>query len=154
MSPVEEVVEDLADLYVLEKSSRGRNRESVRRIRERRAKQAGRGVSKAAVARMLGVSVNTLDKWIGRGRIKTKVDPKSGRELIDGQEAARLLVAVRVLRAQGKKDGVLAAAVDELEREDPEYQRELAELYGASLSSMQAGDLEPVRLPDSFGPED
>lgn len=154
MSPVEEVIEDLADLYVLEKSSRGHDKECVRRIRERRAKHARRGVSKAAVGRMLGVSVNTLDKWIERGRIKTMIDPKSGRKLIDGQEAARLLIAVRVLRAQGKKDGVLAAALDELERKDPTYQREFAKLYGASLASMQAGDLKPLRLPDSFGPED
>lgn len=154
MSPVEDVVEDLADLYVLERSSRGPNREYVRRIRARRTKQADRGVPKAAVARMLGVSVNTLDKWIERGRITTKVDPKSGRKLIDGEEAARLLIAVRVLRAQGKKDGVLAAAIAELERKDPEYQRQFTALYGASLASMEAGDLEPLRLPDSFGPED
>lgn len=154
MSPVEEAVEDLADLYVLERSSRGQNKEYVRRIRERRVKQADRGVPKAVLARMLGISVNTLDKWVERGRIQTKRDPKSGRRLIDGQEAARLLVAVRVLRSQGKNDGVLAAAVAELEREDSRYQREFAELYGASLASLRAGAVKPLRLPDALGPED
>jgi DNA-binding transcriptional MerR regulator len=154
MSTVEETVEDLADLYVLEKSARGHNKGYVERIRQRRARAVRRGVPKAAVARLLGVSVNTLDKWIERGRIKTTLDSKSGRKLIDGQEAARLLIAVRVLRAQGTKDGVLAAAIQQLERGDPKYQRDFADLYGASLASMEAGSVRPLRLPDAFGPED
>lgn len=152
MTAVEEIVEDLADLYAAEKASRGSARTHIQRVQARR-RAAAMGIPKATAARMLGVSANTLDKWIGRGRISTLASP-SGRALVDAQEVAQLLIAVRVLRQLGRKDGLLAAAIQQLERDDPHYQREFAELYGESLESMETGNVKPLRLPDSFGPED
>lgn len=153
MTAVEEIVEDLADLYVAEKTARGSVRIHIQRVQARRARAASRGVPKAPAARMLGISVNTLDKWIGRGRIRTIQSP-SGRALVDAQQVAQLLIGVRVLRQLGRREGLLAAAIQQLEREDPRYQREFAELYGQSLESMETGNVKPLKLPGTFGPED
>jgi hypothetical protein len=49
---------------------------------------------------------------------------------------------------------VLAEAIAQLEREDPVYQADFQELYGAALEAMAAGDLRPVVIPEAFGPED
>lgn len=49
---------------------------------------------------------------------------------------------------------VLAEAIAQLEREDPVYQADFQELYGAALESMAAGDLRPVEIPETFGPKD
>lgn len=49
---------------------------------------------------------------------------------------------------------VLAEAIAQLEREDPVYQADFQELYGAALEAMAAGDLRPVEIPETFGPED
>jgi hypothetical protein len=152
MTAVEEIVEDLADLYAAEKASRGSAKTHIQRVQARR-RAAAKGIPKATAARMLGVSANTLDKWIGRGRIST-VASASGRALVDAQQVAQLLIAVRVLRQLGRKEGLLAAAIEQLERDDPHYQREFAELYGESLESVRTGNVRPLRLPDSFGPED
>lgn len=150
----EEAVEDLAELYVAERAARGQTRELVHRVAMRREHALSRGVSKALAARMLGVSVPTLDKWIARDRIGTVTDPRSRRRLVDASALAELLVRVRALRELGHREGVLAEAIQTLERDDPHYQRQFDELFGASLESMTRGDLHPVVVPDSFGPED
>ena len=154
MTGVEEIVEDLADLYVAERTARGSARAHIQRVQARRARAAAGGIAKAPAARLLGISVNTLDKWIARGRISTVPRPGSARAGVDPVQLARLLIAVRVLREQGRQDGILAAAIQQLEREDPRYQREFAELYAPSLQSMATGHLKPLELPDTFGPED
>lgn len=154
MTAAEELVEDLADLYVAEKTARGSTRAHIQRVQARRAQAAAGGIAKAPAARLLGISVNTLDKWIARGRIRTISNAGSARTGIDPTQVAELLIAVRILRDQGRQTGILAAAIQQLEREDGRYQREFAELYGASLESMAAGNLKPLELPDSFGPED
>jgi len=154
MTPVEETVEDLADLYLAERSTRGSAKTHIQRVRDRRARSLRSGVPKAAAARLLGVSVNTLDKWIARGRIGTVTSSRSRRELVEPHHLAKLLVHVRVLRQQGSTDGVLAVAIEALERDDQTYRREFDELYGASLRALESGDVKPLQLPDSFGPED
>jgi hypothetical protein len=150
----EEAVEDLAELYVAERAARGQARALVHRVTERREHALSRGVSKALAARILEVSVPTLDKWIARDRIETVADPKGKRRLVDARSLAELLVRVRALRELGHRDGVLAEAIQTLERDDPQYQRQFDELFGASLESIGQGDLEPVVIPESFGPED
>lgn len=49
---------------------------------------------------------------------------------------------------------VIAEVIAQLEREDPVYQADFQELYGAALEAMAAGDLRPVVIPETFGPED
>ncbi len=154
MTAVEELVEDLADLHVAERAARGSTRAHIQRVQARRARAAAGGIAKAPAARLLGISVNTLDKWIARGRISTVSRPGSARVGVDPVQLARLLIAVRVLREQGRRSGVLAGAIQQLEREDLRYQREFAELYAPSLESMATGNLKPLELPETFGPED
>lgn len=80
---------------------------------------------------MLDISVNTLDKWVARGRVAVVRDDSSPRTLVAIVPFARLLREVRELRALGETRGVLATAIAQLERDDPDYQHEFAELYGA-----------------------
>lgn len=154
MFPAEEAIEDLAELYVAERAARGQARQLVHRVAARREHALSRGLSKASAARVLGVSVPTLDKWIARDRIATVADPKGLRRLVDARSLAELLIRVRALRELGQREGVLAAAIQSLERDDPRYQQQFDELFSASLESLARGDVHPVRVPDSFGPQD
>lgn len=150
----EAIVEDLADLYVVEKEVRSKPaRERLGRMAERKTR-ATSGLRKATAARMLGVSANTLDKWIRRGRLSVVRDPRTNRELVDIGAFVPLFVKVRGLRAAGRSEGIVATAIAELEREDPHYQKAFSELYGASLQAAAADRLKPVVVPDTFGPED
>lgn len=154
MSAVEDIVEDLVDLQVAGRGSRSLEvKRRLDRVAERRV-QSQRGIAKAVAARMLGVSVNTLDKWIARGQVTVIRDERTGRELVAIWPFARLLNEVRILREAGTTDGVLAAAITQLERDDPQYQAEFAGLYGVSLSAAAENRLKPLRLPAGFGPED
>lgn len=147
-------MEDLADLYVIEKEVRSKPaRELLGRMARRKTTDT-KGLRKASAARMLGVSVNTLDKWIRRGSLPVVRDTKTGRELVDIRGFVPVFVKVRALRAAGQRDGIVAAAVSELEREDPEYQKAFAELYGPSLEALAQNRLKPVVVPSTFGPED
>jgi transposase-like protein len=116
-------------------------------------KRVGRGVSKAVAARVLGVSTNTLDKWIARGRVPT-VRGSGGRQLVALVPLVDLAAKVKQLREAGQTDGLLAAAIFELEQRDPAYLREFDELYGDSLDALGRGELVPATIPDSFGPDD
>ena len=150
----EAIVEDLADLYVVEKDIRSKPaRERLGRMAARKTR-ATRGIRKATAARMLGVSTNTLEKWVRRGRLAVIRDPSTNRELVDIEAFVPLLVEVRGLRAAGKSDGLIAAAIASLERADPEYQTRFSELYGPSLEAVAAERLKPVVIPETFGPED
>jgi Homeodomain-like domain len=154
MNAVKDIVEDLVDLQQAERESRSPEvKRRLGRMAERRIR-AQRGIPKAAAARMLGVSVNTVDKWIARKRIAVVRDNRSGRELVAISPFARLLSEVRALRAAGATDGILAAALLHLEQQDPQYRAEFDELYGASLQAMADDRLKPLRLPEGFGPED
>lgn len=129
-------MEDLADLYVIEKEVRSKSaRERLGRMAHRKT-TGTEGLRKASAARMLGVSVNTLDKWIGRGSLPVVRDTKTGRELVDIRGFVPVCVKVRALRAAGQREGIVVTAVSELEREDPEYQKSFAELYGPSLGAL------------------
>jgi transposase-like protein len=155
VTAAEQAIEDLADLAVAKRSTRSEVAiDSVQRVASRRADVVRKGVPKASAARLLGVSPPTLDKWIARKRISTQRDPVTGRELVVPKALVDLLILVRVLRNAGHRDGVLAAAIERLEQDDPVHQREYAELYGDSIKAMASGDLKPLALPESFGPED
>lgn len=152
-STTEELVQNLVDLKVAERSSRGKPAERVRRVEGRVRKRVGTGVSKAVAARVLGVSVPTVDKWIARGRIPTILN-RSGPRRVALSPLVDLAALVEELRDAGQTDGLVAAALLRLEQEDPVYRKDFDELYGGSLAAAQRGDLVPATIPDTFDPED
>lgn len=153
MAPVEELVHDLVDLNVAHRSSRGKPRQRVSHVEGRMRKRVGPGVSKTVASRVLGVSVNTVDKWIARGSIRT-VRARGGKRLVELTGLVDLATAMEDLREAGRTTGVLAAAILHLQRHDPHYRRDFEELYGESLAAAESGDLIPATIPDTFGPED
>jgi transposase-like protein len=153
MSPTEELVQDLFDLRVAERHSRGKPRAHVRKVEGRMRKRVGPGVSKAVAARTLGVSTNTLDKWIARGRVPT-VRASGGRQLVALLPLVELGANIKRLREAGQTEGLLAAAILELEQRDHAYMSEFYELYGDSLNALSRGELVPATIPDSFGSDD
>lgn len=110
-------------------------------------------LSKTETAKLLRVSVNTLDKWIGRGVIPTITDARYKRARIPVRAALKLAAEVDDLRHLGRDRGVLAAAMSRLEQRDPEWQRAFDDQYGESLDAMRRGDLVELDL-DSFGSND
>jgi excisionase family DNA binding protein len=153
MAPVEELVHDLVDLKVAQQSSRGKPRQRVSKVEDRMRKRVGSGVSKTVAARVLGVSVNTIDKWIARGSIPT-VRTAAGKRLVALTPLVDLAAAVEDLREAGQTSGVLAAAITHLQQRDPPYRKEFEKLYGHSLAAAKSGDLVPAAIPDTFGPDD
>lgn len=153
MSPVEELVHDLVDLQVAQRSSRGVPRERMRKVEVRVRKRVGPTVPKAVAARVLQVSVPTLDKWIARGRIPT-LRKANGQRAVLLPELVTLAAAVEELRDAGQTDGVVAAALLRLEQHDPVFRAGFDELYGDALDAMSRGDLVPAVVPDTFGPAD
>ena len=116
-------------------------------------KRLGPGVPKAVAARILGVSTNTLDKWIARGRVPT-VRGDDGRRLVALLPLVELGTNIKQLREAGQSAGLLAAAIVELEQRDHAYVSEFKELYGESIDALRRGELVPATIPDSFGPDD
>ena len=149
----EELVQDLVDLKVARRSSRGKPAERMRLVEGRVCKRVGAGVPKAVAARVLGVSVPTVDKWVARGRIPTVLNG-SGPRRVALSALVDLAARVEELRDQGQTEGLVAAALLRLEQEDPVYRDNFDELYGSSLAAAERGDLVPATIPETFGPED
>jgi excisionase family DNA binding protein len=116
-------------------------------------KRVGPGVSKTVASRVLGVSVNTVDKWIARGSIRT-VRATGGKRLVELTGLIDLATAMEDLREVGRTTGVLAEAILHLQQHDTRYRRDFEELYVESLAAVDRGDLIPATIPDTFGPED
>src|SRR5258707_4347835 len=76
----------------------------------------GVGVRKRQAARLLGVGVQALERWIGRGRLPVVRRPGSSRELIDADALIVLAEEVARRREAGERRGVLASSLDEIER--------------------------------------
>lgn len=150
VSATEELVHDLIDLHV---AGRDGDRARVRRVEDRVRDRVGTGIPKAVAARVLGFSVNTLDKWIARGRIEV-LPGRNGRQLVALEPLVDLAAEVERLRAAGKREGLLASAILALQKDDPTYGDEFDGLYGGSLEAMRRGDLVPATIPETFGPDD
>lgn len=112
----------------------------------------GETLTKASAARLLGVSRTTLDKWIGRGALPVR--DVGGRQEVVRTDLEDLAETVQHLRAiAADKPGVLAEAVRRLAESDPEFAG-MEDPIKRSLRDAQDGKLVPLRIPESFGPDD
>lgn len=108
-------------------------------------------MSKAQAAKVIGVSVPTLDKWIAQRIIPVK-GGGSVRPRIPRDTALDLAERVADLRERGRERNLIVALVDQLQRDDSLYQREFKKLYGPGLRALSKGDLVSAAPTDAFGP--
>jgi len=144
---------DLVDLRFAERRSRGKPRVYVRKVEKRLRSRLGSGVSKSIAARTLGVSTNTLEKWIKRGQVPVLAGPGE-RQIVALGPLVDLAAEIEDLRDLGRTEGLLAKAILRLSQKDPTYLSDFAELYGDGLQAAADGDLVPAVIPDTFGPGD
>lgn len=123
-------------------------RDGVDRVVEDLRQDAGPVLAKSAAARLLGVSRNTLDKWIARGMVPTR---DGGVDRAALEEIAAEVEVVR--RLAESKPGVLAEALSRLAERDPEF-ADLEEQAEQGLRAVEKGKLVPLRIPEGFGPDD
>ncbi len=76
----------------------------------------GVGVPKRRAARVLGVSVQALERWVESGLLPVVRRPGSTRQLIDAETLIALAGEVARRRSAGEERGVVAASLRELER--------------------------------------
>lgn len=110
-------------------------------------------MSKTQAARVIGVSVPTLDRWIEQ-QIVPLTRAASGRPRVPRDTTLDLAERVEELRHRGHERNLIVALVDELQRKDPAYQREFKDLYGPGLRALARGKLVSAAPTDDFGPED
>jgi hypothetical protein len=110
-------------------------------------------MSKSQAAKVIGVSVPTLDKWIEQRIVPVK-RATSGRPRVPRDTALDLAERVADLRQRGRERNLIIALVDQLQRRDPNYQREFKKLYGPGLRSLTKGRLVSAAQTDAFGPDD
>lgn len=110
-------------------------------------------LSKAQAAKVIGVSVPTLDKWIEQRIVPVK-RASSGRPRIPRDTALDLAERVADVRQRGRERNLIIALVEQLQRDDRLYQREFKQLYGPGLRALAKGEFVSAGPTDAFGPED
>lgn len=110
-------------------------------------------MSKAQAAKIIGISVPTLDKWIAQRIVPIK-RAGSGRPRIPRDTALDLAERVADLRERGRERNLIIALVDQLQHEDGLYQREFRKLYGPGLRALAKDKLVSAAPTDAFGPDD
>lgn len=110
-------------------------------------------MSKSQAAKVIGISVPTLDKWIEQ-RIVPVRRAASGLPRVPRDTALDLAERVGDLRERGRERNLIVALVDQLQRDDPAYQREFKKLYGPGLRSLAKGRLVSAAPTDAFGLDD
>jgi hypothetical protein len=110
-------------------------------------------MSKSQAAKVIGVSVPTLDKWIEQRIVPVERAP-SGRPRVPRDTALDLAERVSDLRERGRERNLIVAVVDQLQRDGSAYQREFKKLYGPGLRALASGELVSAAPTDEFGRED
>jgi hypothetical protein len=110
-------------------------------------------MSKTQAAKVIGVSVPTLDKWIEQ-RIVPVERAASGRPRVPRDTALDLAERVSDLRDRGRERNLIVAVVHQLQRDDSTYQREFQKLYGPGLDALANEELVSAAPTADFGPED
>lgn len=130
------VVDLLSNTVELRRAMRETRERSVRRklrsVEFSLRQLLGPSVPKTRAAQALGVSVTALDRWIDRGVLPVVARKGSSRLEVETGPLLELLDQVTLLRAQGLRRSVVAAAVARLRwRDDPEGRRVLSEHVAA-----------------------
>jgi len=90
-------------------------RRELREIEVPLRRELGPSIPKSAAARLLGISVTALDRWIDRGVLPTVAATATSKRLaVEAAPLLELAVEVRRLRRAGHVRGVIAAAVRSL----------------------------------------
>lgn len=110
-------------------------------------------MSKSQAAKVIGVSVPTLDKWIEQ-RIVPVSRAASGRPRVPRDTTLDLAERVADLRRRGRERNLIIALVDQRQRDDPVYRREFRKLYGPGLRALEKSELVSAAPTDAFGPDD
>jgi hypothetical protein len=128
-------------------------RARIATVEEGLREDVGESLSKASAARILGISLTTLDKWIGRSMLTTVTRP-NGREEIEAASFYDLAAEVERLRELGEDKAVIAAAFHRLAEHDPKVQKALTDALGEGLRAAKEGRVHELVIPSTFGPED
>jgi hypothetical protein len=156
MSSEERAVRDLVELRLAARSMRRGSKpyRHVWAVSERLEDDIGPGVHKRPAARILGITVPALDRWIRTGRIATVPAGTGSRRLVARDDLIALATEVNALREHGHQRGLLSAAISNLERSDPTFQNRLMEAIEPGVRALREGDLVAATIPENFGPED
>ena len=110
-------------------------------------------IRKTQAARVIDVSVATLDRWITHGIVPVG-RPASGRPRVPQAVARDLAERVADLRDRGHDRDLIVAVVDQLQRDDATSQREFRKLYGPGLRALATDELLSAAPRADFGPDD
>ena len=109
---VERALLDVVELRALEQAAPdGDLRARLGQIADRRSEEIGPTIPKTRAARALGISLTTLDKWIGRGAIPVERRASSSRQEVGTKAVVELAVEIRALRDAGRRSALLATVV-------------------------------------------
>lgn len=110
-------------------------------------------MSKSQAAKVIGVSVPTLDKWIAQGIVPVG-RAASGRPRVPRDTALDLAERVSDLRERGRERNLIVAIVHQLQRDDSTYQHEFQKLYGPGLHALASDEPVAAAPTADFRPED
>lgn len=110
-------------------------------------------LTKRAAADIIGISLPTLNKWVARGLLPVE-RTRGGRPRLLRDAVLELAERIDDLRQMGENTHLVAAAVERLQREDPDYQRQFEELYGPGLAATVKGDFLSAAPGPDWDPED
>lgn len=116
MLPLSSLLEPIVRLRLaIEQTRDPQLRAELREIEVSLRRQLGPSVPKRAAARLLGVSVTALDRWVDRGQLPVVASSPAAKRLgIETGPLLDLATRVRRLRRAGSSHAVLSQAIREL----------------------------------------
>jgi DNA-binding transcriptional MerR regulator len=110
--------------------------------------------SKAVAARLMEVSLQTLDTWISRGLLPVVRAHGYKRERIPSTALIDLAAEISELRQMGRKRGLLAEAITRLQERDPEGYEHLQVLRKRASQPFDRSEYVSAKPGSDWSPED